>query len=207
MSEETREPGTGDVEPEETTDVGLPDNGDAQEPSVEEPSVEEPPSEEPPAEQPAVDEPPAEPDMTGEIAAIHEALDEEEPAPDVEGYPPTDANSDYFTADPQIPAEDELGQTAVMEPVGQHGDAVPEGVDLGPAKRSNAWVWVGLAVGILIAAGAVGYAWWYTTSRPIAVPSVIGKLPAPAVQTINDAGLRLGKVSEIPTEGAPPGPS
>jgi len=216
VSEETREPETGDAAPDQTAGATPLDGDHAEGTPLEQPPVEQPsaPAEPPVEEPPMPGEPlggeqavgePAEPDMTGEIAAIHESLDGEEPAPDVEGYPypPADTESDYFTSDPQIPAEDELGQTAVLEPV--VSEEPSEGIDAVPEKRSNAWVWIGLVVGILIAAGAVGYAWWYTTSRPIAVPSVIGKLPAPAVQAINDAGLRLGTVSEIPTEGAPPG--
>lgn len=78
-------------------------------------------------------------------------------------------------------------------------------VDLGPERRGNAWVWVGLVTGILLVAGALGYAWWYFNLRPIQVPNVVGRLPAQAAQALNDAGLRLGKVTDVPTDTAPAG--
>lgn len=82
---------------------------------------------------------------------------------------------------------------------------IPRDVDLGPSKRAKWWV-IALAAVVLIAAMAgVGYAWWWSTSRAIIVPDVVGKRPADATQTLNDVGLRLGKVSEVPTDSAPVG--
>ncbi|HSK47103.1 MAG TPA: PASTA domain-containing protein [Coriobacteriia bacterium] len=224
MSEEIREPMPNGPDPDDRFGGDAP----SEEPRVEEPPtpaeppIEEPPTppappvEEPPSGEPSVEEPPAGDssaeastapgELTGELAAIEESLSDDEGDLPVEG-PDTSLSSDEYDADAQVPAEDALSQTAVLEPLDpqQTDEELASEVDMGPERRSNAWVWVGLAAGVLIAAAAVGYAWWYTTARPIAVPSVIGKLPAPAVQAINDAGLRLGKVTEIPTETAPPG--
>lgn len=83
--------------------------------------------------------------------------------------------------------------------------APPVAIDMGPERRSNYWIWIGVAVGVILTAAIIAYGWWYTTSRAIAVPNVVGKLSAQAAQTLNDADLRLGKVSEVPTDTAPPG--
>lgn len=82
---------------------------------------------------------------------------------------------------------------------------VPREVDLGPTKRGRWWVVALVVLGVVAAIGAGGYAWWWTTSRPVVVPDVVGKNPAQATQTLNDVGLRLGKVSEAPTDSAPAG--
>ncbi len=98
----------------------------------------------------------------------------------------------------EAPAPGDAAAEAVTE-------AKPVEIDMGPERRTNAWVWVGLLIGVLIAGSAAGYLWWYSTSRSLPVPNVVGKLPADAVQIINDGGLRLGEVSEEPTDTALPG--
>lgn len=84
--------------------------------------------------------------------------------------------------------------------------AVPiDGVDMGPEKRSRWWLWTLLAVLVLLLAGGAGYAWWWGEARPIPVPDIVGKEQAEATQILNDVDLRLGDVSELPTDAAPPG--
>lgn len=163
---------------------------------------------------------------TAELTAIEESLDGELEVAAVEER--TDGEAGLEGAEQRVGDEDEgmfSDETSALldaytpEPGEVPVDSVPssEGaadvsaeaplppIDLGPERRSNLWVWVGLLVGVLIAAAAIGYAWWYATSRPIVVPDVTGKLPAQATQTLNDLGLRLGKVSEVPTDTAPAG--
>lgn len=144
------------------------------------------------------EEPVPGPGDTAKLAAIEESL--EAPAEEAGDEPGSEADAEPVPEE-AMAAESE-GEEAATEAVAT--EAVP-GVDLGPEGRSNLWVWVGLAAGVLIAVAAVGYAWWYSTSRPIVVPDVTGKLPAQATQALNDAGLRLGKVSEMPTDTAPAG--
>lgn len=77
-------------------------------------------------------------------------------------------------------------------------------IDMGPERRTSPWVWVGVAAAV-VAIGIIGFVLWWASSRPIAVPEVSGKPSAQATQELNDAGLRLGKVSEEPTAAAPAG--
>ena len=83
--------------------------------------------------------------------------------------------------------------------------AAPREMDLGPEKRVRWWPWALAGFIVVLVLGAVGYGWWWVTARPIVVPDVIGKRPAEATQTLNDLELRLGTVSEIPTDSAPVG--
>ena len=83
--------------------------------------------------------------------------------------------------------------------------AAPREMDLGPEKRVRWWPWALAGFGVVLLLGAVGYGWWWVTARPIVAPDVIGKRPAEATQTLNDLDLRLGAVSEIPTDTAPVG--
>lgn len=104
-----------------------------------------------------------------------------------------------------IDAAPEMAPVASDDGMGGESPTAIPGIDLGPERRSRAWLWILLAVVLITVLGGFGYGWWYTTQRPIPVPKVVGKLPAQAVQSINDAGLRLGKVSEVPTETSLPG--
>ncbi len=94
------------------------------------------------------------------------------------------------------------GDTSVLPVI---AEAVPM-VDMGPpTRRGRWWVWLIVALIVAIIAGAAGYAWWWSTSREIIAPDVVGKRAAEATQVVNDTGLRLGEVSEIPTDAAPVG--
>lgn len=83
--------------------------------------------------------------------------------------------------------------------------AAPREIDLGPEHRTRWWVWALAVTGVLAVLGVAVYVWWWTTSRPIVVPDIVGKRPAEATQSLNNADLRLGKVSEVPTDSAPVG--
>lgn len=102
-----------------------------------------------------------------------------------------------WSAEPVPPAD----ATGVMPPIVD----VPREMDMGPAKRGRWWLVALIVVLVLAALGGVGYAWWWSTSREIVAPDVVGKKPAEATQTLNDVGLRLGRVSEVPTDAAPVG--
>lgn len=161
--------------------------------TAEEPSAEELEVAEGPAEKPGADEASGELSDTGKIAAIRDALDDESSEDAVGDDEPTD-----LADEPGVGTGTEAEAT-------ESDDAVPAEMDMGPERRSHAWVWVGFVIALLMVAGAVGYAWWYTTSRAIAVPDIVGLVPAQAVQTLNDVDLRLGEVSEEVTDSAPAG--
>ncbi|MCL2504384.1 MAG: PASTA domain-containing protein [Coriobacteriia bacterium] len=139
------------------------------------------------------------------------------PAVDAYAYSDADPAGGYAVAEavPMIGGSDDAAAAmsavsaaappdpAATPPV-QEIEPLPE-VDMGPEHRSNAFVWVGLLISVLIVGAAAGFSWWYLTQRPLTVPDVVGKLPVEAVQVLNDGGLRVGKVSEEPTEAAVPG--
>ncbi len=200
VTEEPSDPDPGPGEP--PVDEPPADEPPVSEPDTGAPPIGEPPVEQPPADSMPADATPAAPESsdaphamgdTAEIAAIEESLtDTDDEAPSVAEGDGAPVASDSSVAD-----ADASAAVLALEPV--------PGVDLGPEGRSNVWVWVGLVVGVLIALAALGYLWWYQVGRDITVPNVVGKLPAQATQALNDAGLRLGKVSEEPTESAPAG--
>lgn len=99
----------------------------------------------------------------------------------------------------------ETSEGAVLSAEDFFAQSMPAAVDMGPAKRTRWWVWALTAVVVLAVAAATGYAWWWSTARPIDVPDVVGKRAAEAAQLLNDVGLRAGKVSEVPTDAAPVG--
>lgn len=143
-------------------------------------------------------EPPADPFATSELDAIREALGREAGVDDA-------SQTSFAEQDTSV-----LPPTAVEAAAASAGEAAPaplleqspSEIDLGPEGRGSLWVWLGLIFGMLVAAGAIGYAWWYTTARPIPTPAVIGKQAPQAVQQINDAGLRLGRVQLEATDTA-----
>lgn len=81
----------------------------------------------------------------------------------------------------------------------------PEGIDMGPDRPSRWWLWILIIVLVLAVGGVIGYAWWWSTNRPISVPDVVGKQASEATQIFNDVDLRLGDVSEAATDAAPVG--
>jgi serine/threonine-protein kinase len=81
----------------------------------------------------------------------------------------------------------------------------PAGVDMGPDRPTRWWLWTLIVVLVLGLAGGGVYAWWWTNSRPIRVPDIVGKQAGEAVQIFNDVALRLGDVSEVATDAAPIG--
>lgn len=122
-------------------------------------------------------------------------------APEHPEHPWADATGEFAAAgEPPlaVPASD---VTAVIPAVTES----PRELDMGPQKRRRWWVWAVVIAVVLAVGGTGGYAWWWTTSREIIAPDVVGKNPADATQTLNDVGLRLGKVSEVPTDAAPVG--
>lgn len=98
---------------------------------------------------------------------------------------------------PEPPETDPLPVAPPIEPL----PPASEPIDMGPERGVNWWLWLGI-VAATVAVGAIGYFWWWSAARPIPTPSLEGKLPAQATQALNDAGLRLGKVSETPTDSA-----
>jgi serine/threonine-protein kinase len=170
------------------------------------------------------------PELTGEIETLQSEFEsawagEAEPEPAVspiaevanvsaEGAPaaPDMAVPEVVSAQPSAeptPAESTSGATTPAEPTpgattpGAATSAEPM-VEMPSEREINWWMWV--AVTLLVALlGGGGFYWWWTTLRPVEVPKVVGRLPEQAVQTLNDAGLRLGRVSEVPTDAASPG--
>lgn len=78
-------------------------------------------------------------------------------------------------------------------------------IDMGPESGRRGWVWAVIVLATAVVAGAIVYGLWWTRARPVEVPDIMGKRSAEAVQAINDRSLRLGSVSEAPTNAAPPG--
>jgi len=159
-------------------------------------------------------EPEAEPESGAEPepAAIDEPIAEgstpesDVPADDASGSEP----------EPVLSEEEAAAAAAATVPAAQArpGDdldgevqPLPEAreIDLGPDGGARWWVWALAILAVVAIASAVGYVWWYRTARPIAVPDIAGKQPAEATQILNDLSLRLGAVSEIPTDSAPAG--
>lgn len=64
------------------------------------------------------------------------------------------------------------------------------------------WVWIVLAV-VVVAVVAGG--WWLLAGQKVTVPDVAGKSQSEATQSLQDAGLRLGTVSEVDDAEAPAG--
>jgi beta-lactam-binding protein with PASTA domain len=150
-------------------------------------------------------EAPAEEPLPEDVAAIHDSLEGDDTA-DLGGAVESEAEDAHGAADvPEADSAESLPGGDAAQADSSVDEVAPSEIDMGPAGRSNTWVWVGLAVGVLIAAGAIGYAWWYTTSRPIVVPDIVGNVPAQAVQILNDVDLRFGEMSEEVTDTAPPG--
>jgi serine/threonine-protein kinase len=103
------------------------------------------------------------------------------------------------------PAPEDQPDVAPDMLVPTDADSELRGIDLGPEHRTRWWLWAVLAlVAIALVAGGA-YGWWWMTEREIVVPDIVGKRPAEATQTLNDVALRLGKVSEVPTDSAPVG--
>jgi beta-lactam-binding protein with PASTA domain len=162
-----------------------------------EPAVEEPAPVEPPAESsPVQAEEPRSCDVTDpELVAVAAALAVDElPASGEDMLAPA---LDGFAPDPvdDIPAAPNAAPAITPLP------PASEPIDMGPDRGVNWWLWLGI-VAATVAVGAIGYFWWWSVARPITTPSLEGKLPAQATQALNDAGLRLGKVSETPTDSA-----
>lgn len=192
-------------------------------PATEQPAAGAPAAEQTPAEEPATDaappaqEPEAEMTQPGEEPATDavplaedsaaEMPAEESPAPATEELP-----ADAPSADAPVDAPP---TDAFALPEGQTGPVpLPESqllaegsaaeIDMGPERRFNWWLFWGVTLALLLV-GAIGFGYWWLTERPIAVPDVTGDQVAQATQRINDAGLRLGKVSEVATDAAPTG--
>lgn len=72
--------------------------------------------------------------------------------------------------------------------------------DMGPERGSQVWAWVVIGLSVVTIVGALGYAWWWRSARPIEVPDLTGRQPAEATQLLNDMLLTLGSVSEAPTD-------
>jgi len=143
-------------------------------------------------------------------SAASQHVDDEQPIPEEplsaqpsEDSAPADDGVSEDEPESDLWPEDEFAGAATIP------DAVvvpePRGIDMGPDRRGKMWAWAAAAIVLVILAGVGLYAWWWTTSRPVTVPDVVGKRPAEAVQAINDQSLRLGAVSEAPTSAAPPG--
>ncbi len=173
--------------------------------SVPEPEAEDAPAGEPEAEDELAGEP-ADAELTAQLDALSAEAPEDAPAQ-------LDEDAALETAllppvgEAALTDADAAAAAAATVPAAVAADtpAEPRDIDLGPEKRSGWWVWVLVGIAVLAVIGAAGYAWWNATSRPISVPDVVGKQPAEATQILNDLDLRLGDVSEIPTDVAPAG--
>ena len=72
-----------------------------------------------------------------------------------------------------------------------------------PAKKQNPWMWVAIALGVVLIAVAIYY--FTSANAKVTVPDVVGKQQVDAVQALNEAGLVLGDVSVNIAEGVPEG--
>jgi len=188
----------------------------AEQPAAGAPAAEQPPAGEPatempqPSEEPATDATPPAEEPAAETPAEEPSTASTEQLP--ADAPPADAPADAPAAD--APADAPPTGTSAL-PDGQTGPVpqpesklLAEGsaaeIDMGPERRFNWWLFWGVTLALLLV-GAIGFGYWWLTERPIAVPDVTGDQVAQATQRINDAGLRLGKVSEVATDAAPTG--
>lgn len=73
-----------------------------------------------------------------------------------------------------------------------------------PEPQPKRVLWLVMAVLAAVVAFASGFALWHA-ARPVGVPDLSGRGPAEATQMLNDFSLRLGSVSEIPTDSVAPG--
>ncbi len=115
-------------------------------------------------------------------------------------------------SDIEAPDEISLTECEPPAPVDVAPDAgsilsptAPREMDLGPEKRVRWWPWALAGLVVLLVLGSSGYGWWWLNERPIVIPDVVGKRPAEATQVLNNVDLRLGRVSEVPTDSAPAG--
>ncbi len=81
----------------------------------------------------------------------------------------------------------------------------PHDIDMGPERRSRWWVWALAVLVVASVAGGATYGWWWMTERDIVVPDLVGRQAAEATQALNDVALKLGDVSQVPTDVAPVG--
>ncbi len=180
------------------------DAGDLQPPSAEQPPERAVPgwlSPPEPATRPEpVREPEQQPKADAEEPPEAAPVESPQPAPVTQSALEQEAAEEPAATEPSAPAEPD-------EYVDDSGYLVPEPreIELPPEDRSRWWTWALAALAIVVAAGAVGYVWWYRTARPITVPDISGKQPAEAAQLLNDLSLRVGAVSETPTSSAPAG--
>ena len=80
----------------------------------------------------------------------------------------------------------------------------PRELELVPEERPRRALWVAVAAMAIVVVVVSGYALW-RGARPVSVPDLTGRGPAEATQMLNDFSLRLGSVSETPTESVAPG--
>lgn len=133
-----------------------------------------------------------------------------EPVQEPERETDASAEESAATVPEESPVTAPVESSAADEPAEYVDDSdylVPEPreIELPPEGGPRWWTWALAALAIVVAAGAVGYVWWYRTARPITVPDISGKQPAEAAQLLNDLSLRVGAVSETPTSSAPAG--
>lgn len=81
------------------------------------------------------------------------------------------------------------------------GPREPEDI---PERQPRRALWLVVATVAAAVVFASGYG-LYRTARPVSVPDLTGRGPAEATQMLNDFSLRLGSVSETPTESVAPG--
>jgi beta-lactam-binding protein with PASTA domain len=126
------------------------------------------------------------------------------PEPTQPGVP-----GDAPMAEPPAPAAPGTeSMPSVEQPPGAEdaGESVPplgtEGED-GGAKKNPPWFWWAVAGVVIVLLGL--FAFFFLQGKNVQVPVVIGLSKAAAEVSITDAGLRVGKVSDVPTITAEPG--
>lgn len=143
------------------------------------------------------------------LAEIQADLEAEETAADAAAEPEADPTMAAAEPEADLALAAEEPATGVesagfdMEPPATVHSGAPE-IDMGPEKAGGPWLWVFGLLGLL-AVAAAGYALWYFLLSPVEVPNAVGKHLGQATQALNDAEVRLGRISTEPTTAAPPG--
>jgi serine/threonine-protein kinase len=93
------------------------------------------------------------------------------------------------------------------DPVARYHSAEEMEAALVRALRPSAWKWVAIVAAVIVVAGLIAGGVMLATRGPsaVAVPALAGQSRVAAQKKLADAGLSLGKVSQVETLGVEPG--